>query len=94
MRVGAGLLVVGFLHAAKRRTANLSARSMRFLLFGGRGAAFAAVLGVLVIQSISSGLTLLSLDSSYRFFFTGVVPLLAVGVDSLARRSRTTHGRA
>ena len=28
----AGLFVVGFLHAAKRRTANLSARSMQFLL--------------------------------------------------------------
>ncbi|WP_328521333.1 ABC transporter permease subunit [Kribbella sp. NBC_00359] len=63
-------------------------------LFGGRGTAFAAVLGVLVIQSISSGLTLLSLDSSCRFFVTGLVLLLAVGVDSLARRSRTTHGRA
>lgn len=63
-------------------------------LFGGRGSAFAAVLGVLVIQSISSGLTLLSLDSSYRFFVTGVVLLLAVGVDSLARRTRTSHGRA
>lgn len=63
-------------------------------LFGGRGTAFAAVLGVLVIQSISSGLTLLSLDSSYRFFVTGVVLLLAVGVDSLARRTRTSHGRA
>ena len=47
---------------------------------------------MLVIQSISSGLTLLNLDSSYRFFVTGVVLLLAVGVDSLARRSRTTHG--
>jgi simple sugar transport system permease protein/D-xylose transport system permease protein len=63
-------------------------------LFGGRGTAFAAVLGILVIQSISSGLTLLSLDSSYRFFVTGVVLLLAVGVDSLARRSRAHHGRA
>jgi simple sugar transport system permease protein/D-xylose transport system permease protein len=62
-------------------------------LFGGRGTAFAAVLGILVIQSISSGLTLLSLDSSYRFFVTGVVLLLAVGVDSLARRSRASHGR-
>ncbi|GAA1601035.1 sugar ABC transporter permease [Kribbella karoonensis] len=63
-------------------------------LFGGRGTAFAAVLGVLVIQAISSGLTLLSLDSSYRFLVTGVVLLLAVGVDSLARRTRTSHGRA
>ena len=62
-------------------------------LFGGRGTAFAAVLGILVIQSISSGLTLLSLDSSYRFFVTGVVLLLAVGVDSLARKSRANHGR-
>jgi D-xylose transport system permease protein len=62
-------------------------------LFGGRGTAFAAVLGILVIQSISSGLTLLSLDSSYRFFVTGVVLLLAVGVDSLARRTRRSHGR-
>ncbi|WP_277875084.1 hypothetical protein [Kribbella antiqua] len=35
-----------------------------------------------------------SLDSSYRFLVTGVVLLLAVGVDSLARRSRTSHGRA
>ncbi|GAA2828309.1 sugar ABC transporter permease [Kribbella solani] len=62
-------------------------------LFGGRGTAFAAVLGMLVIQAISSGLTLLSLDSSYRFLVTGVVLLLAVGVDSLARRTRASHGR-
>ena len=32
-------------------------------LFGGRGSAFAALLGIVVIQSISSGLTLLNLDS-------------------------------
>ncbi|RJL30129.1 sugar ABC transporter permease [Bailinhaonella thermotolerans] len=63
-------------------------------LFGGRGTAFAALLGVLVIQSISSGLTLLNLDSSFRFMVTGAVLLLAVGVDSVARRSRASHGRA
>jgi D-xylose transport system permease protein len=63
-------------------------------LFGGRGSAFAALLGILVIQSISNGLTLLSLDSSYRFMITGAVLLLAVSVDSLARRSRAEHGRA
>ena len=63
-------------------------------LFGGRGSAFSALLGIVVIQSISSGLTLLNLDSSFRFAVTGVVLLLAVGVDSVARRSRSSHGRA
>jgi simple sugar transport system permease protein/D-xylose transport system permease protein len=63
-------------------------------LFGGRGNAFAALLGIVVIQSISSGLTLLNLDSSYRFMVTGAVLLLAVALDSVARRSRRTHGRA
>ncbi len=63
-------------------------------LFGGRGTAFAALLGIIVIQSISSGLTLLNLDSSFRFIVTGVVLLLAVTLDSISRRSRTSHGRA
>jgi D-xylose transport system permease protein len=63
-------------------------------LFGGRGSAFAALLGILVIQSISNGLTLLNLDSSYRFMVTGGVLLLAVSLDSIARRSRVSHGRA
>ncbi|MFG1755833.1 sugar ABC transporter permease [Streptosporangium sandarakinum] len=63
-------------------------------LFGGRGTAFGALLGMIVIQSISSGLTLLNLDSSIRFVVTGVVLLLAVVVDSVARKSRTSHGRA
>ncbi|MDO9377632.1 MAG: sugar ABC transporter permease [Nocardioidaceae bacterium] len=63
-------------------------------LFGGRGTAFAALLGVLVIQSISSGLTLLSLDSSFRFMVTGAVLMLAVALDSAARRTRASSGRA
>jgi D-xylose transport system permease protein len=63
-------------------------------LFGGRGSAFAALLGILVIQAISNGLTLLSLDSSYRFMITGGVLLMAVTLDSVARRSRVSHGRA
>ena len=47
-----------------------------------------------MIQSISSGLTLLNLDSSIRFMVTGAVLLLAVTIDSLSRRSRAAHGRA
>lgn len=62
-------------------------------LFGGRGTAFAALLGVIVIQSISSGLTLLNLDSSVRYVITGVVLVLAVIVDSLSRRTRAAVGR-
>ena len=62
-------------------------------LFGGRGSAWSALLGIIVIQSISSGLTLLSLDSSVRYMVTGAVLLLAVIIDSLSRRSRALHGR-
>jgi ABC-type xylose transport system permease subunit len=63
-------------------------------LFGGRGSAYSALLGILVIQSISSGLTLMNLDSSLRYMITGGVLLLAVIIDSLSRRSRRSHGRA
>lgn len=63
-------------------------------LFGGRGSAYSALLGILVIQSISNGLGLLSMDTSYRYVITGVVLLLAVIIDSISRRSRATHGRA
>ncbi len=63
-------------------------------LFGGRGNAYSALLGIIVIQSISSGLTLLNLSSSLRFMITGAVLAVAVLVDSLARRSRAAHGQA
>jgi D-xylose transport system permease protein len=63
-------------------------------LFGGRGSAFSAVLGILVIMSISSGLALLNLDSDVRYMVTGAVLLLAVVIDSLSRRSRAASGRA
>lgn len=63
-------------------------------LFGGRGSAWSAVLGIIVIQAISSGLTLLNLSSSLRYMITGAVLAIAVIVDSLARRSRISHGRA
>jgi len=62
-------------------------------LFGGRGSAWSALLGIVVIQSISSGLTLLNLDSSVRYMVTGAVLLLAVIIDSMSRRSRALHGR-
>jgi D-xylose transport system permease protein len=63
-------------------------------LFGGRGSAYSALLGIIVIQSISNGLTLIDLSSSLRYMITGGVLAIAVIVDSLARRSRVSHGRA
>ena len=63
-------------------------------LFGGRGSAYSALLGIIVIQAISSGLTLLDLSSSLRYMITGAVLAIAVIVDSLSRRSRMSSGRA
>jgi D-xylose transport system permease protein len=63
-------------------------------LFGGRGSAYSALLGIIVIQSIASGLTMLDLSSALRYMITGAVLAIAVIVDSLARRSRASHGRA
>jgi len=63
-------------------------------LFGGRGSAWSALLGVIVIMAISNGLTLLNLSSSLRYMITGAVLAIAVIVDSLARRSRASNGRA
>lgn len=63
-------------------------------LFGGRGSAYSALLGIIVISAISSGLTLLSLDSAIRFMITGAVLLIAVIIDSVSRRSRAAHGQA
>lgn len=62
-------------------------------LFGGRGNAYSALLGVIVIMSIANGLTLLNLAAPVRFVITGAVLFLAVAIDSLARRSRSKSGR-
>lgn len=63
-------------------------------LFGGRGSAWSALLGIIVIQSIANGLTLLNLPSAHRYMITGAVLAVAVIVDSLARQSRLSHGKA
>lgn len=96
-----GLLAAGRLASAAQSSGggdiNLNAIAAAVIggtsLFGGRGSAFAALLGILVIQSISSGLTLLNLDSSIRYMVTGAVVLIAVALDAVARRSRSSHGR-
>ena len=63
-------------------------------LFGGRGTAWSALLGALVIGSILNGMTLLSIDSDMRFIVTGVVLLIAATIDAVSRRGRASAGRA
>ena len=62
-------------------------------LFGGRGSAYSAMLGILVLQAIQSGLNQVGVDSSVRFMVTGGVLLLAVAIDSVSRRVRSSSGR-
>jgi ABC-type xylose transport system permease subunit len=97
-----GLLAAGRIAAASTSsgtgTVNLNAIAAAVIggtsLFGGRGNAYSALLGILVIQSIANGLTLLSLAASVQFMITGGVLMVAVIVDSLTRRTRAAHGRA
>jgi D-xylose transport system permease protein len=63
------------------------------LPFGGRGSVWSALLGALVIGSISNGMDLLALESSVKFMVTGGVLLAAVIVDAIARRQRQAAGR-
>jgi ABC-type xylose transport system permease subunit len=97
-----GLLAAGRIAAASTSsgtgTVNLNAIAAAVIggtsLFGGRGNAYSALLGILVIQSIANGLTLLNLAASVQFMITGGVLMVAVIVDSLTRRRRAAHGRA
>jgi D-xylose transport system permease protein len=63
-------------------------------LFGGRGSAYSALLGGLVIFSIQNGMNLLGVESDIKFLVTGGVLLLAATVDALSRRGRQAAGRA
>ncbi|WP_257456585.1 sugar ABC transporter permease [Archangium lipolyticum] len=63
-------------------------------LFGGRGSAWSAILGALVIGSISNGMDLLALSSSVKFMVTGAVLLVAASIDAISRRGRQASGRA
>lgn len=54
-------------------------------LFGGKGRVLDAILGGAVIAVIQNGMGLMGLSSGAQFGFTGLVLLLAAGVDALAR---------
>jgi D-xylose transport system permease protein len=105
--IASSMAAVGGIMAASRLLAvNQSSGSGDFLLlaiagpviagtslFGGRGSVWTALLGALVIGSISNGMDLLALESSVKFMVTGGVLLIAVIIDALARSRRQATGR-
>ena len=62
-------------------------------LFGGRGTIWAALLGALVMGSISNGMDLLQLESPTKFIITGGVLLAAVILDAATSRKSATATR-
>jgi D-xylose transport system permease protein len=97
----------GILGAARLLAANQSSGSGDILLnsiaaaviggtslFGGRGSAWSALLGALVIGSISNGMDLIGQESDIKFMVTGAVLLVAATIDAVSRRGRQAAGRA
>ncbi|MFG2822341.1 sugar ABC transporter permease [Kitasatospora sp. NPDC048365] len=62
-------------------------------LFGGRGKTWSALLGILVIQSIITGLDLVHVDQAIQYMITGSVLLAAVVLDSVSRKTQKSSGR-
>jgi D-xylose transport system permease protein len=62
-------------------------------LFGGRGEVRAAFLGALVIATVSDGLNTAGYASGVIYMVTGVILLLAVTLDTIARRLQVRSGR-
>jgi D-xylose transport system permease protein len=105
--IASSMAAIGGIMAASRLLAvNQSSGSGDFLLlaiagpviagtslFGGRGSVWHALLGALVITSISNGMDLLGLESSVKFMVTGAVLLAAVVIDAIARHQRQAAGR-
>ncbi|MFF8774386.1 sugar ABC transporter permease [Kitasatospora sp. NPDC015120] len=62
-------------------------------LFGGRGSTWSALLGMLVIQSITTGLDMVHAAQAIQYMITGAVLLGAVVLDSVSRRTQRSAGR-
>jgi fructose transport system permease protein len=57
-------------------------------LFGGRGSVIGTLIGALIVGIFRNGLQLMGVKSIYQVLITGVLVILAVTVDQLARRRR------
>jgi ribose transport system permease protein len=58
-------------------------------LSGGWGTVIGAVIGVLIISVISSGIIFFGIDQTWSTFVTGGVTVLAVILDQIIRRQRS-----
>jgi D-xylose transport system permease protein len=56
-------------------------------LYGGRGSAWSALVGALVVGSMTNGMDLLAVPEAARFVANGAVLLAAVWLDTASRRS-------
>jgi fructose transport system permease protein len=56
-------------------------------LFGGRGLVLGSLVGALIVGVFRNGLTLMGVSSVYQLLVTGVLVILAVAADQLARRN-------
>jgi len=63
-------------------------------LFGGKGRPVDAIIGGLVVAVVANGMGLLNQPAAVVFMVTGLVLLLAAGVDALSRRRAAASGRA
>jgi len=63
-------------------------------LFGGKGRPIDAIIGGLVVAVVANGMGLLNQPAAVVFMVTGLVLLLAAGVDALSRRRAAATGRA
>lgn len=63
-------------------------------LFGGRGHVYQGLLGALVIGSVENGFDLLGKSTATKSIATGIILVVAVGVDALSRRRRLATGAA
>jgi fructose transport system permease protein len=55
-------------------------------LFGGRGSVLGTLVGALIVGIFRNGLQLMGVASIYQVLITGILVILAVAVDQLARR--------
>jgi ABC-type xylose transport system permease subunit len=60
-------------------------------LFGGRGRARDAVVGGIVVATINNGMGLQGYSTAARLVVTAVVLVVAVTIDAVARKGRTTR---
>ena len=58
-------------------------------LFGGRGTVIGTLIGALIVGVLRNGLVLTGVQSIYQVLITGILVILAVSVDQIARRRRT-----